>query len=172
MSGPQMIGAVVYCNYDLQKRTTECSALDKKVFGSQSEPPKIWLALDAAAYTSTGKNAGSLEFGWFENYMLAFEPMLAVRSYGDGGDESVSVHHGLVGLSYDFLFGKHFSRFDKVGLKFQPVGITIPNWFTVSFNIRVYPNGFTEDEFGFGPRLFDLDRETETVFGVSFARRW
>jgi len=173
MSGPQMIGVVVGCEYDLQRKTTECRALDKKLgrpgTGS-SERPKLWVALDSAAYFSTGKDSGSLEFDWFGTGMLAFEPLLTVRSYGDGG-EGLSVHHGLIGLSYDFLFGKDFSRFDKVGLKFTPIGVTYKG-VTASFNLRVYPNGFTPDEFGFGPRQHDLSRPSETVIGFSVGRRW
>jgi len=173
MSGPRMIGVVVGCDYDLQRKTTECRALGK-VLGRRGadspERPKIWLVLDAAAYTSTGRDSGSFQFDWFETYMLAFEPMLTVRSYGDGG-EGFSLHHGLIGVSYDFLFGSNFSRFDKVGLKFQPIGFTFRG-FKLSYNLRVYPNGFTADEFGFGPRLHDLSRPHETVHGFSLGYRW
>jgi hypothetical protein len=40
----------------------------------------------------------------------------------------------------------------------------------VAFEIRLYPNGFTADEFGFGPRL-DFNRPNETTYGfkVSWA---
>ena len=49
---------------------------------------------------------------------------------------------------------------------FSHVGITVGR-FNAAYNVRIYPNGFTGDEFGFGPRLPDLDRGRETLNGFS-----
>jgi hypothetical protein len=161
MSGPQMIGArLLHCEYDLPDGDPRCQFL-----GHEGQRHQVWrLTLDANAYTSTGKSSGTHHYGWGRNGMVAVEPMLEARSCctDEGG---FSVHHG-VGLSYNFLFGQHFSRFNKLGVKITPIGITFKK-FSAAYNVRVYPHGFTADEFGFGPRLFDLSRGRETLHGFS-----
>ena len=73
--------------------------------------------------------------------MVAIEPMVEIRSYTTKDSKGVAnqgnwtFHHGLVGLSYDIVFGKQFSTFDNVGIKFRPLGVTYRN-FNASFNLR------------------------------------
>jgi hypothetical protein len=161
MSGPQMIGVgLLHCEYDLQDSGHRCH-----LSGYEGQRHGVWrLELDAYAYGSTGKSSGTRDFQWFRTGMVAVEPMLEVRSCcTDEG--SFSVHHG-VGLAYNFLYGRHFSRFNNVGIKITPIGITFKK-FSAAYNVRVYPHGFTPDEFGFGPRLSDLSRPHETLHGFS-----
>jgi hypothetical protein len=190
MSGPQMVGVVFHCEWDWQPKdpnakkvgdngqpytASECRIVDYKVVGNA--PPRTarrtWLTLDTNAYTSTGKNSDDFEFKAFENYMVAFEPMVEVRSFTNaGGAGNLSFHHGLVGMSYDILFGSDYSTFDKIGLKFRPVGFTYKK-LNGAFNIRWYPNGFTGDEFGVSePRLHDINRPSETLWGFSMGYIW
>ena len=53
--------------------------------------------------------------------MVAVEPMLQLQSYRRrfGG---LAVYHGVVGLTYDMLFGVGFDAFDNIGVKFRPIG--------------------------------------------------
>jgi hypothetical protein len=179
MSGPQMVGVVFHCEYDVQgvdptKDTIECRALDKLVM-FETAPRRlrrIWLTLDANLYTSTGRNSESNEFEAFKNFMIAFEPLVEVRSFtSDRGNGNLSFHHGLGGLSYDFLFGSDYQAFDKAGFKFRPIGLTYKK-FNASYTLRVYPNGFTPDEFGIGARVDDLNREAEVVQGFTIGFLW
>ena len=79
--------------------------------------------------------------------MVAFEPLLEVRSY-TSTDANFMLHHGLMGISYDVLFGENFDTFDNVGLKFRPVGVTINKRYNASFTLRYYPRRFTSEDFG------------------------
>ena len=54
-----------------------------------------------------------------KQHMIAFEPMLEMRSYSSR-DKAVDYHHGLIGISWDLLYGADHSSFDKFGLKFRP----------------------------------------------------
>ena len=174
MSGPQMIGkGLLHCEFDLQdseRKLPDSDRICQYVFRDLSHEGQrhgVWrIALDTTAYLSTGKSSGTHHYQWGSVGMVAVEPMLEVRSCCD--DKKVfSVHHG-VGLSYDFLFGQHFSRFNKFGLKITPIGFKFTKKVSAAYNVRVYPHKFTPDEFGFGPRLSDLSRGFEKpLHGVS-----
>lgn len=167
MSGPQMFSVLTFqCEYDLSgTRKGECRIYEKRVSGNSPRAErKVWLTLGAAAYTSTGRDSDVRQYDAFKNHMLAFEPMIEFHS-------TTRVRHG-VGLSYDYVFGSKLRGFDKLGLKFEPVAVPLgsSNW-EVAANIRLYPNGFTVDEFGQEPRLFDLDRGREWLYGFSVGWR-
>jgi hypothetical protein len=179
MSGPQMVGkGLIHCEYDLQasnrgqgsNRGPDSDRGCKYAFRDVSREGQrlgLWrITLDTTAYLSTGKSAGGNQYKWGSVGMVAVEPMLEVRSCCTD-NKLLSVHHG-VGLSYDFLFGQHFSRFNKFGLKITPLGIKFNKKISAAYNVRLYPHKFTPDEFGFGPRLPDLSRGFEKpVQGVS-----
>jgi hypothetical protein len=172
MSGPQMFSVfLLQCEYDLENKTTECRAYDKRVQGEAGARAarKVWLAVDGAVYTSTGKNSGTHRYDGAQNHMVAVEPMLAMHSYTNSRLWDLSVHHGVVGLSYNFLFGDEFTKFDKVGLKFTPVGVTFKNRFNIAYHLRIYPRGFTAEEFGATALLPDAKMHTgrEAVHGFS-----
>jgi hypothetical protein len=199
MSGPQMVGIVFHCEWDWEPKdpnatkvddkgepytASECRFVDYKVVGNARARTQrtMWLTFDTNGYTSTGKNSEGFDFKAFENYMVAFEPMLEIRSFTNAGTDAkgarvpgtgyLSFHHGLVGMSYDVLFGSDYGTFDKIGLKFRPIGFTYKKW-NGALNIRVYPNGFTGDEFGVEePRLHDINRPSETVWGFSMGYIW
>jgi hypothetical protein len=190
MSGPQMVGVVFHCEWDWEPKdpnatkgdsqgkpysASECRFVDKKIVGNARARTtrRTWLTLDTNAYTSTGKNSDDFEFEAFENFMVAFEPMVEIRSFtNDAGKGNLSFHHGLVGMSYDILFGEDHGTFDKIGFKFRPIGFTYKK-LNGAFNIRWYPNGFTGDEFGVSePRLDDINRPSETLWGFSVGYLW
>lgn len=166
LSGPQMWGLVFHCEYDLENNRTECRFIDKRIVGEleRRDQRRTWLSLDTGIYTSTGMNSEGIEFKAFETNMLALEPMFEFRSY-TSEEGYFMLHHGLAGVSYDVLFGSKFDTFQNVGLKFRPIGIT---WgrFNASYILRVYPDGFTADQFS-RPRLEGVNREAEVTHGLS-----
>ncbi len=167
MSGPQMIGIVTGCDYD-KTNGFKCRIADKFLDRERVQPDwhSFWLVVDAGLYGSTTKNSDTQEFDWFKTGMVAVEPMVMRGSLGDGGNNSSSLYHA-AGISYDLLFGKGFSPFDKFAFKFVPIGYKFKS-FSVAYTLRAYHNGFTPDEFGEGDRQDDLDRPFEVVHGISF----
>jgi hypothetical protein len=193
MSGPQMMGVVLHCEYDPQHReerdkeydAVDCRFLDRLFFHTLKPRVyrSVWVSLDTGYYVSTARDSGPdavNKYNWFENQMVAFEPMLEIRSFtnrvrNDNGTYTtgnLSFHHGLIGASYDVLFGKKFSAFDKIGYKFRPFGITYKK-VNASFTVRWYPNGFTADEFGNAePRLENVNRKSEVLYGATIGVLW
>lgn len=163
MSGPTSVGYVPYCKIALTGEVTEC-ALGWLVKRSTREP-RTWLSIEGGIYVSTGKNADRTDYRAGGTWILAFEPLLEARS---GSRKGFTFHHGM-GLAYNFLFGGDFRRFNNAGLKLRPVGVIFHTrrlrW-DVAYNLRLYPDGFTPDEFGFGLRM-DGDRTFERVHGFS-----
>jgi len=183
MSGPQLFGVVLHCEYDVQNNQSECRGLDLPPFVGKLAPRqdrRVWLSLDTGLYTSTGRDSGGVNFKKFKNNMVAFEPMLEYRSYTSADpDKRVTYSHGLIGISWQYLFGNH-PGFDKFALKFRPFGITINHKLNFTYNLRLYPHGFTPDEFAATdpttglpfPRLNNVDRPAEVVHGFSVGYLW
>jgi hypothetical protein len=172
MSGPQLIGIVVlHCKIDLQGRPGECRSVDVKLPDTPTRelPARFWVSMEAAGYFSTGKNSGQNEFEAFRIGMAGLDAALEVRS---GSYKGWTFYHGLAGVTYNYLFGKGFDSFDKIGLKFRPIGVTRGRWIDLALNIRAYPNGFGSDELGFAPRLGQVDRPLEVTYGLSWGRSW
>src|SRR5690242_7230975 len=156
MSGPQMMGPVLHCEWDLQHKPGdgdifECRAIDY-LFHNQVRSRTertVWMSLDSGFYFSTGKDSGDEpnrnQFRAFETFMVAFEPMLEVRSHTS---KNIMLYHGLMGLSYGVLFGKNFDTFDNAGLKFRPIGVAIKQKYNASFTLRYYPRRFVSEDFG------------------------
>ena len=186
MSGPQMIGVVVHCEYDPkfdraanekldkeERRTPgECRLIDHRFIGKARDRAvrRYWLSVDTVLYYSTSKNSETQDFNAVETHMVAVEPLLEVRGRALFGG-NVVLHHGVAGVSYNHLIGR-FSALDKVGLKFRPVGATFFKKFNVSWTERLYPNGFTPDELGVGAQIQNLNRPSEWVHGFSIGYLW
>ena len=167
MSGPQLIGVRFDCKLNLDGSVHECHAAGfRRGSVTPADRPRAWFSVAGGLYTSTGKNTNN-DYEAFKVHMLAFEPMVNGIS---NTSRRVRVYHG-AGLTYDFLFGSDFDTFDKAGLKFVPVGIMFRR-LDIGYTFRLYPNGFTSDEFGFGPRVPGGDRPTEGVHGVQFGFYW
>jgi len=177
MSGPQMMGPVFHCEWDLQHKSGdgdifECRAIDYLVHNKVRSRAvrNVWLSLDSAFYFSTGKASDGNEFDWFKNFMVAFEPMLEVRTYKSANDNFM-LHHGLMGISYDVLFGENFDTFDNVGLKFRPIGVTINKRYNASFTVRYYPRRFVSEDFGIINPTQDKT-DGEFVYGFTVGWLW
>jgi len=173
MSGPQMVGLVLHCEYDIQNNISECRGLDYRFAGKLAprQERRVWLSIDTGFYTSTGYDSETASYEWFKQHMIAFEPMLEMRSYSSR-DKVVDYHHGLIGISWDLLYGADHSSFDKFGLKFRPIGITIKKKWNMSYTLRLYPNGFTNDEFGIGDPVPNANRDAEVLHGFTFGYVW
>ena len=97
--------------------------------------------------------------------MVAFEPgVLAFSKVGS--PTSWRLGHG-AGVSYGLLFGENFRRFDKFAVSIIPIEASRGKWI-LGLKFRIYPNGFTDDEFGFGPRV-SFNRPAEFTWGGSIS---
>jgi hypothetical protein len=168
MSGPQMIGSGASCLYTFGLQKVECRL--GGVFLKAASDPEInlhgpFLVLGGSALVSTSKDSDTQEYGWFDANMVAFEPGVLVFSKVSTSSE-LRIAHG-TGVTWGLLFGENFRRFDKFGFSIIPIEVSYKK-FIVAAKIRIYPNGFTDDEFGFGPRL-DFDRPAETTYGFSLS---
>ena len=185
MSGPQMIGVVLHCELDLEHKSAdpdkkdvlECRGIDYLFYKQLKPRPvrRVWLSLDAAYYFSTGKNSDGNVYSKFNDHMVAFEPILEVRSY-TSGENNFMLHHGLMGVTYDLLWGENsqgqdYDTFDNVGLKFRPIGVTINKKYNASFTLRYYPRRFTSEDFGIINPAQDKTAG-EFVYGVTVGWLW
>lgn len=169
MSGPQMVSVfLLQCEFDLVNDQPECLIYDKRVWGPQGvRADRRWsLSFDGALYTSTGKNSDTHRFEKFKSQMVAVEPMLTYRSYRSSGG-NFSTHHGLLGASYNVLFGDEFDTFHKGGFKFTPIRITAWKRINAAYHLRVYPDGFTAEEFGAESLVSTMHPGRELVHGFS-----
>lgn len=168
LSGPQLIGAGFGCRFDLKGNLERC------VWGT---PPaktrvplkRVFVSIGGAAYVSTSRDSESgIDYRWGDIGMVAFEPSVSFNSKNSRSG-NVHVFHG-VGPTYDVLFGlrRDFPTFDKLGIRVTPVEVDFDKQrIVIALTMRLYPNGFTDDEFGVGPRL-DYDRPFESVVGLTF----
>jgi hypothetical protein len=160
--------APLHCEYDFPNNKWECREFDRRFVGALEPRQKrqAWVSFDTTPFFSTGYDSDEgTDFEWFKTWMVAVEPIYEFRSYSSP-DGNLMFHHGVIGLSYDVLFGSGFDTFDKFGLKFRPIGVTIKKRFNAAFTMRWYPNGFTRDEFGIGPRQ-NFNRDGEMLYGFS-----
>jgi hypothetical protein len=165
LSGPQLIGYGHSCILPLGGKPVRCQ-LDVKR-DSDGQDPRASLALQGAVFFSTGRDSKTVEYDWFDVGMVAFEPTVMVASKVPSGRGGVRVSHGS-GITYNLFFGKHFDSFDKFGILIVPVEVTFRN-VALAAKIRIYPNGFTDDEFGVGRRIEGGDRPAEAVYGGSLS---
>jgi hypothetical protein len=165
MSGPQLLGYGASCILPLKTKPVRCQADVIRDSSDDRNRRGPYLVLQGTGFFSTGRDSKTVEYGWFDVWMLAFEPRIMVSSKVPSGRDGVRVSHGS-GITYDYLFGRNFDSFDKFGVLIVPIEVT---YHEVSFaaKIRVYPNGFTDDEFGSGTRVQGGNRKAEAVYGAN-----
>jgi hypothetical protein len=180
MSGPKMYGFSVDCRLDFQGTWQSCktSVATKDAVAPlvQDRRGPFWLSLGGGYYWSADKTVNGQDYDRFEVKMVTFDPMIefASKSWPVGYAQlPVQVYHGLIGLSYNVLFGESFPTFSNVGLKLRPFGIVIPVKgrfaFDFSYDIRLYPTGFTAEDFGhipLAPEGPGAEAVQSLVFGV------
>jgi hypothetical protein len=179
MSGPQMAGAGYGCHFSPPPKIVKKGCRLGGVAGysalietegqraAKQKVDRLFLALNGAYYFSTGKDSTDpvtgekVDYKFFHEHMLAVSPALVFQSVKF---RELTVYHS-AGVSYNFLFGQDFRRFDKFAFTITPIDVAVGR-VSAGFTLRLYPNGFTQDEFGFGPRLH-YDRESEWVLGFN-----
>jgi hypothetical protein len=167
MSGPSLVGALSQCRVNLQTGASECRIYGRKVSGNPDAfaTTRVWLLLENGLYVSTGRNTNN-DYSYGDVAMAAFDPLLEVRS---GALRDFQFHHG-VGLSYNFLVGEGFRRFNKVSAKLRPLAFTYKR-FNFAYNLRLYESGFTSQDFGLELQPGE-EREFEIVHGLSIGVDW
>jgi len=164
MSGPQMIGISYACMYGVGSRSLEQCRVGQFISRELKTGAKgPFLVLGGGVFGSTGKNSATQNYDWGEIWMVALEPGVALRSYDK---EDVQVHHG-AGISYELLFGDDIRRFDKFAFTVTPIDVAYKR-IAVGLKLRLYPHGFTDDEFKPGP-LITRDRPFEATIGFTFS---
>jgi hypothetical protein len=182
-----MVGVIIRCRIPLNGATKQChvklSAREKAAREAASgnrETEPVWLALEGGAYVSTGHNAGGIDYKFGRIGMFAFEPMLEFRYAGDIVAAQVNpapktegkgaVYGGVGPMINSFIVRGSTPAFAKYGVKFRPIAIAFAGW-GVEYNIRLYPDGFTPDQFGFGPRM-KFNRPFEAVQSIGISVPW
>jgi hypothetical protein len=167
MSGPYMYGLVAHCRVPVSGTLSECHILNKGRNAGVPDTLPLWFSLEGGLYASSAqKSAEGDDYHWGDVWMLTFEPLVEWR-----WPRAPELHSG-VGVGYNYLFGQDFDKFDKFNIKFRLIGVESTRA-DLAVNLRIYPRGFTSDEFGFGPRE-DIDRPAEAVIGFSigFRKLW
>jgi hypothetical protein len=176
MSGPQMIGAMVRCRVPLGGDATVCDVAAVKSGLDATGGPRFWLSFEAGAFVSTGRNSDGIDYKFGRIGMLAVEPMLEFVGTGNlaaayqKGARAGAVYFGVGPLINHFIVKGPTPSFTKTGIKFRPIAIAFSGW-ALEYNVRLYPDGFTSDEFGFGARR-DIDRPFEAVQTISISVPW
>src|SRR4051812_12869749 len=180
LSGPQLVGLGYGCRFHYSDDT---NGADKKPDGKKKlhsecqagapptardellvHPKLLGVSLGAVYFRSTDTDSDTATYKLGEVEMLAIEPAVSL-TYFHRDDENFRLYHG-VGISYDFAFGAHYQAFDKFGFKITVVEAVLWKHLSLGYNWRIYPNGFTADEFGKGPRLH-FNRPAEAAKGYT-----
>jgi hypothetical protein len=164
MSGPRMVGATVSCLFTVDGKLdlAECRAGNGLATIQAKRRYVPLLVLGGGGFVSTGHDSATKTYDWGDATMLVLEPGALFLSKLEPSKGGLRVGHG-VGISYDVLFGKDFQTFDKFAFTFTPVEVSY--WRLVfALKLRLYPNGFTNDEFSPGPPA-SLNRGAELVWG-------
>jgi len=170
MSGPQLIGYGHACILDLRAKPVRCQLDLIKDSPDGQNRRSVYLTLQGSIFFSTPRDQKTVEYDWFDVGMVALEPRLMMSSKVPSSRDGVRLTHG-AGITYDYLFGKNFDSFDRLGFLIVPIEVTYRN-IAIAAKIRLYRHGFTDDDFGVGQRTPESDRPSEAVYGGSFSFRF
>jgi hypothetical protein len=158
MSGPRMLGVGLECRMVFSGTREPCkvSSPATAVFFAENQPDvKMWLSLGGGFYWSLNKTVDGQDYDTGEVKMWSFDPMLEIESKAwpiENKNLKLQIYHGVLGVSYNLLHGDAFPTFSNAALRLRPAGIVIPfstNWgVDFSYNVRLYPRGFTPEDFG------------------------
>ena len=170
MSGPQFIGAGFGCTYDRDFVRQNCRlgtaalAIERQR-DQDREFRGPYYFLGGELQFSTGRNdEDGSDYKVGQIWRGALTPSVSYRALQA---RNVPIYIG-AGLSWDLLFGKDFSAFDKFAIAVTPAEAIFGEKHALAFKLRIYPNAYTSDEFGFGPRQ-DYNRPWEVAWGVSYS---
>jgi hypothetical protein len=179
MSGPQFLGLGAGCTFDTKLVRQNCK-LGTAAFKLQQERDRRRFAnlreqtfrgpfifVGGELQFSTGLNdADGTDYKVGQIWRGALTPALSFWAFDV---KQTPIYVG-AGVSWDLLFGKDFSAFDKFAITVTPAEALLgrSKKHSVALKLRIYPNAYTSDEFGFGPRR-DYNRPTEVAFGFSYS---
>lgn len=183
MSGPQMVGFAYGCLYSLNNFKSEQCRLGKNPTAlypatrtASDKPKNPFLGLSAGIYGSTGLDSSTQPYKWFEIGMLELTTGLSFKSYETGGpdNDDVRVYHGF-GVAYERFFGRGIEGFNngpikgfnKFAITVTPVDVTL-NRVAFGIRMRLYPEGFSDDEFKAGLPPADF-RPFEATVSFTFS---
>jgi len=166
LSGPQFVGGGLECKFTLQGILEQCYAVVPGVAreGSIAKVRRVRLSIEGTGFVSTGKNSNGVDYEFGHIWMLSFDPML---EYVSLERPPLTIYHGFLGASYNLFFGKDFDAFANVALKLRPIGVRIKG-VAFEYNIRLYPNRFTPEQFGKTSVTPSTTTTTEAVHSFSF----
>jgi hypothetical protein len=182
MSGPRMFGVSGDCRLTLQGVWESCKASIATardfLLRERSPDAKRWLTFGAGYYFSAAKTINDHDFDYFDVNMVTFDPMFEMESRSSKVEYSklrLQIYHGIVGATFNVLFVRGDPpTFVNGGLKFRPAGVVVPvgdNWgVDLAYDLRLYPSGFTAEDFGFPAR--DDDGGFEAVHAFVVGIRW
>lgn len=172
MSGPQFIGIGYGCTFDFKLAPQDrCRATT--VFASEEQrakrnPRTPFLYLGGELQFSTGRNDDDgTDYTVGQIWRAAVTPGVSFLAFDAG---RVPIYAG-AGVSWDLLFGNDFRRLDKFAITVTPAEAVIRDNHALALKLRIYPNAYTPDEFGFGAKQ-DYDRPKEVAWGVSYSYRF
>lgn len=173
MSGPQFLGLGAGCTYDTNFVLQNCK-VGTAAFALQRERAQRgerfrgpFFFVGSEVQFSTGWNGSDgTPYEAFQLWRAAFTPGVSYWAFDVGGRP---VYVG-AGVSWDLLFGKDFRAFDKFAFTLTPAEVLLGRRekHSLALKLRIYPNAYTPDEFGFGPRR-DYNRPTEVAFGFAYS---
>jgi len=177
MSGPQMVGLMLRCRVPFGGGATSCSiAAAQQAVDGGVKKKWVWLSVEGGAYVSTGHNSGGIDYEFGRIGMFTFEPMVEFLGTGDigaasmKGDHAGAVYFGIGPMINRFVVKGPAPSFWKHGVKLRPIAIAFSRW-ALEYNIRIYNDGFTPDEFGFGAPM-KINRPFEAVQSISVTVPW
>jgi hypothetical protein len=173
MSGAQQTGIVVLTCRFVPEGGEECRLFD--IWRITPSPltrgfseRRAWVTFETGVYTSTQRDSEGIDYRGFRHNMAALESTLDVRPYSGWAR---NIYHGVIGGTYNILKSGGSQLFHKGGLKFRPLAATFGP-VDLNFSLRVYPRGFTPEEFGFPASPTTRDNEWERVYGATVGFKW
>ena len=186
MSGPQMLGLAFGCLYSPStKEFEQCRIGENPTLVYLSKKPdmqttadankaRTFIGFSAGIYGSTSEDSATQKYKWWEIGMVELGTGLSFRSFNPP-DNHVRVHHGF-GVVYERLFGRGIEGFNngairpfnKFAFTVTPVDVTINDKVAFGIKLRLYPDGFTDDQFKAGLPPAE-NRPFETTVGFTFS---
>lgn len=170
LSGPQLIGGGLSCLYSFPKPTLEecrlgsSPTLQAIQMRTLHKRFPLFFVLGGSGFISTPRDTNN-NYEWFDVNMVAVDGGLFTFTK----PTSLRIGHG-AGLSVNHFFGRNFRPFQTFAFTFTPIELS-GDHFAIGLKVRLYPDGFTDDQFGFAPPFIG-DRPSEVTWGGSFSIVW
>jgi hypothetical protein len=179
-SGPPFLGLVFRCRQALktesdpddqrerEQKTMRCDPLFSRS-PSASSKPVVSMVMESGFYVQFGKDGKTddgrkIPFDFLNGVALAFEPIVEVHPpfY-----KKWPVYHG-VGVTALAIASDDFPFTGNLGYKIRVVRVEWKGW-SAAVNLRLFPDGFSDDQFGAGPPpTGDREKELSVGFSVGF----